>query len=278
MALWQKLQIKPGETLAVLGLPRGVDLALPADVTVVPDAATADAVLAFVASAAELDGARPAIAAARADRLAWIAYPKGGQLGTDLSRDRLANLVRRRRRSRCVRSRSTTPGRRCGFDQPEWAPPVAFDLRRRNKRRHYAQHYDHAERAERDLAIAVRGHVHERVRVPLPDRAPDQRVHHPRCGVKERPKDRRTADARTRTEGEPPHDHHDRHHVVHQDVDQRLVEPLGFVDLRQHRRVDDAGDDDPYERREADRTITRCSVSTAPWRSRRMRGRRAVEA
>jgi hypothetical protein len=94
MAIWQKLQIRPGQTLTILGLPRGVDLALPADVTVVPDAAKADAVLAFVASTSELHGARPAIDAARADRLAWIAYPKGGQLGTDLNRDRLADLVR----------------------------------------------------------------------------------------------------------------------------------------------------------------------------------------
>jgi hypothetical protein len=75
-------------------LPRGFNLGLPTDVTVVPDAAKADAVLAFVASTAELGGARPAIDAARADRLAWIAYPKGGQLGTDLNRDRLAALAR----------------------------------------------------------------------------------------------------------------------------------------------------------------------------------------
>jgi 4-hydroxy-tetrahydrodipicolinate reductase len=53
VAIWQKLQIKPGQTLAVLGLPRAVDLALPADVTEVPDAAKADAVLAFVANAAD---------------------------------------------------------------------------------------------------------------------------------------------------------------------------------------------------------------------------------
>ena len=94
MATWQKLQLKPGQTLAVLGQPRDVNLALPDDVTVVSDAASADAVLVFLASTAELGGARPAINAARADRLAWIAYPKGGQLGTDLNRDRLANLVR----------------------------------------------------------------------------------------------------------------------------------------------------------------------------------------
>ena len=94
MATWQKLQIKPGQTVAVLGMPRGADWARPAEVPGGPAPATAYVVLAFVASAAELAGARPAIDAARADRLAWIAYPKGGQLGTDLNRDRLADLVR----------------------------------------------------------------------------------------------------------------------------------------------------------------------------------------
>ena len=94
MATWQKLQIKPGQTVAVLRLPRDIDLRLPDGVTVTTDAATADGVLAFVASAAELGRARPAIDAARADRLAWIAYPKGGPLATDLNRDRLADLVR----------------------------------------------------------------------------------------------------------------------------------------------------------------------------------------
>jgi hypothetical protein len=34
--------------------------------------------------------AQDAIDAARLDRLAWVAYPKAGQLGTDLNRDRLA--------------------------------------------------------------------------------------------------------------------------------------------------------------------------------------------
>ena len=110
MAIWQKLQIPPGQTLAVLGWPRGVDLAPPADVAVVPDAAKADVVLGFVASAAELGGARPAIDAARADRLAWIAYPKGGQLGPTSPATGLRTWSGHRRRSRCVRSRSTTPG------------------------------------------------------------------------------------------------------------------------------------------------------------------------
>ena len=34
--------------------------------------------------------AAPALVAARRDKLAWIAYPKAGQLGTDLNRDILA--------------------------------------------------------------------------------------------------------------------------------------------------------------------------------------------
>jgi hypothetical protein len=82
-----KLQIKPGQSVAVLNAPPG--LVLPG----VPAAATADdadVVVAFVARRDDLPSAEPAIAAARADRLAWIGYPKGGQLGTDLNRDRLA--------------------------------------------------------------------------------------------------------------------------------------------------------------------------------------------
>ena len=34
--------------------------------------------------------------AARRDALAWVAYPKAGQLGTDLNRDRLAGLLAER--------------------------------------------------------------------------------------------------------------------------------------------------------------------------------------
>ncbi len=42
----------------------------------------------FFAKLADLDSAgAPMIEAARADRIAWAAYPKAGQLGTDLNRD-----------------------------------------------------------------------------------------------------------------------------------------------------------------------------------------------
>lgn len=57
-----------------------------------PDAA--DAVVAFARNADDLQTvAGPALEAARQDRLAWIAYPKAGKLGTDLNRDVLARLL-----------------------------------------------------------------------------------------------------------------------------------------------------------------------------------------
>ena len=59
----------------------------------VATAADADLVVAFVARRDDLPSAEQARAAARADRLAWVSYPKGGQLGTDLNRDLLAAVL-----------------------------------------------------------------------------------------------------------------------------------------------------------------------------------------
>jgi hypothetical protein len=89
MDLAAKLQIKPGATVATVAAPDGgPDLsgvgpaAIPAD---------AGAVIAFARRKDDLGAvAADAIEAARQDRLAWVAYPKAGQLGTDLSRDSLA--------------------------------------------------------------------------------------------------------------------------------------------------------------------------------------------
>ena len=93
MGLAEKLQLKPPGAIAVLGAPDDVALELPDVKESNPD--RADAVLAFVVNAADLETvAAPAVDAARADRLAWIAYPKAGQLGTDLNRDRLAVAAR----------------------------------------------------------------------------------------------------------------------------------------------------------------------------------------
>ena len=83
MSLAKKLNLKPGMTTRVAGLPRDVDLD---DVETTKSGG--DAVLVFVVKAADVARvAKLAIDAAREDRIAWIAYPKAGKLGTDLNRD-----------------------------------------------------------------------------------------------------------------------------------------------------------------------------------------------
>jgi hypothetical protein len=89
MDVAKKLQIKEGSKVAVVNPPAGVTL----DVDVGSGGGT-EAVLVFAKNAAELEQhAEPAVEAARADRLSWIAYPKAGQLGTDLNRDVLWKLL-----------------------------------------------------------------------------------------------------------------------------------------------------------------------------------------
>jgi phage-related baseplate assembly protein len=84
----EKLQLRAGQGVAVIGLPDGVELELPDGVSAVDDPASADAVVSFLTTSAELaDAGQPVLDAARRDALAWLAYPKGGQLGTDLNRD-----------------------------------------------------------------------------------------------------------------------------------------------------------------------------------------------
>ena len=90
MNVADKLQIKPGQRVAVLRAPQGLELDVDEDTT-------AEAVLVFVTTAADLEehGA-PLIEAGMRDALAWVAYPKAGQLGTDLNRDVLADLLTQR--------------------------------------------------------------------------------------------------------------------------------------------------------------------------------------
>jgi hypothetical protein len=88
--LTDKLQIKPGQSLAIVNPPPGVTL--PAS-TSGSDASTAHAVIGFAVHQADIDQLEAVIGAALADRLAWIGYPKGGKLGTDLNRDRLAQVL-----------------------------------------------------------------------------------------------------------------------------------------------------------------------------------------
>ncbi len=90
MSLAKKLNLKDGMSLRVLGKPKDVDFG---DVTLT-SSAKADGVLVFVKKLAEVDEkCAPLVAAAKADRLAWAAYPKAGRLDTDLNRDKLWNQL-----------------------------------------------------------------------------------------------------------------------------------------------------------------------------------------
>ncbi|MEA3191094.1 MAG: hypothetical protein QOD77_1676 [Thermoplasmata archaeon] len=83
MLLAQKLNLK-AQKVAVLNAPKGFTLDAPATKAPKPG----DAVLLFVQDMAELQKHKgPVVAAATRDDLAWVAYPKAGQLGTDLNRD-----------------------------------------------------------------------------------------------------------------------------------------------------------------------------------------------
>lgn len=92
MTISGKLQIKPGHTVVVLSPPDDVELGLE---DAIASTHEADALLVFVRKAADLDTDEVAhvLEAARQDKLAWVAYPKGKQLGTDLDRDSLAALL-----------------------------------------------------------------------------------------------------------------------------------------------------------------------------------------
>ena len=88
MDLAAKLQLKPGHRLRTVDAPDSVASILPA---LEGDDA---ALLVFVTSRAALESLRSDIVeSASLDRLTWVAYPKAGQLGTDLNRDSLAAVL-----------------------------------------------------------------------------------------------------------------------------------------------------------------------------------------
>ncbi len=94
MDIAAKLQIKPGSAVRVGNAPDGFALELPETARRVDDGEQADVSLVFVRNAAEVEvHAAPFVEAARRDAIAYIAYPKAGQLGTDLNRDVLWNML-----------------------------------------------------------------------------------------------------------------------------------------------------------------------------------------
>jgi hypothetical protein len=97
MDLAGKLQLKSGQSVAVVNRPQDASLDLGSDHPVVPAAEAADAVIVFSTTSAELGRLSDQfVPTAKRDALTWVAYPKAGKLGTDLNRDVLAELVKAR--------------------------------------------------------------------------------------------------------------------------------------------------------------------------------------
>jgi hypothetical protein len=85
-----KLQLKPAQGIEVVLVP---DETLPLldGIPAASDSADDAALLVFVTDRDVLTAQEDRIlASATTDRLTWVAYPKAGQLGTDLNRDSLA--------------------------------------------------------------------------------------------------------------------------------------------------------------------------------------------
>jgi len=94
MDLADKLQLKPGQSVALVDQPDGVALDLGGDH---PTANDADAVIVFCRGRDDLERLSDTfVGPAKRDALTWVAYPKAGKLGTDLNRDVLAELVKAR--------------------------------------------------------------------------------------------------------------------------------------------------------------------------------------
>lgn len=84
MSLAKKLNFKEGMKSRVIDKPKNVDLL---DLAITK-AEQADGVILFVKNLAEVnEKIAPVFEASKSDRLAWVAYPKVGQLDTDLNRD-----------------------------------------------------------------------------------------------------------------------------------------------------------------------------------------------
>jgi hypothetical protein len=82
--LAKKLNLKKDMQLRVLAKPTDLGLS---GLALMPSA-NAEGIIAFVTTLADVKAnSGPVVEAAKADRIAWLAYPKAGQLGTDLNRD-----------------------------------------------------------------------------------------------------------------------------------------------------------------------------------------------
>jgi hypothetical protein len=97
MDLAGKLQLKPGQSVAVVGRPEGVVLDLGGEHPMADGAAQSDAVIVFCRGRDDLERLSDQfVPSAKRDALTWVAYPKAGKLGTDINRDALADVVKAR--------------------------------------------------------------------------------------------------------------------------------------------------------------------------------------
>ncbi len=93
MELAKKLQIPSDMAIYVVNPPKELKLD---ELKISKKSDPSVAVLVFAENSKVLatNAVKPVIEAARADRLSWIAYPKAGQLETDLNRDKLVALLK----------------------------------------------------------------------------------------------------------------------------------------------------------------------------------------
>ncbi len=92
LELEQKLQIKPGQSVAVVNVPPESVLSLLTTGELNPD--QADVVIGLAVRPTDLAWLRSVYAAARSGRLAWVSYPTPGQPGSDLRRGWLIRALR----------------------------------------------------------------------------------------------------------------------------------------------------------------------------------------
>ena len=93
MDLATKLQLKPDQPVEYVAAPAPIQASIGRETTEGSPDPTA-ALLVFTANRAALERRQAQIVrAAGEDRLTWVAYPKAGQLETDLNRDSLAALL-----------------------------------------------------------------------------------------------------------------------------------------------------------------------------------------
>jgi hypothetical protein len=89
----KKLQVRTGSRVAVIGGPGDVEIAIPRDALKIARG-EADVVIAFAKDSRALAGALAKATKRVTERgILWVAYPKAGQLGTDLNRDSLARAL-----------------------------------------------------------------------------------------------------------------------------------------------------------------------------------------